>query len=274
MYPPTTLNCARVAVISDFEAPPPDLENCADIVELRLDCAAERDPGLLSRRVKSLRMHYGQDYPFIVTIRSAREFGSWDGDEEQRLACYLAVLEDAEYVDIEAGAGIALALADEAHKRARKLIASWHTDAPPHGREELEEISSALGAFYWKLAASTPTLASVVALARLMQGRDTAQKKPCPVTMGMGAEGALTRVLMPWMGSRLVYGFCAQPAVVSGQVSLPLVSECLALFERGPEQGRNSGGLVDAMRHLYESGEYAGSADWASIERAISDLCA
>lgn len=256
--------CQRVAVVSDFIFSGDQSTGLTHLIELRLDCLRNTDLQVLCSQLLRAREYYGHDRPFIVTLRHPTQYGYWPGNEAQRLDCYLALLPHAEYIDVEADSEIAPALATAVAEQKKHLIVSWHGPLGVRDYRELRAIASALGAKYCKMAAETLTLDDVMRLADMMP--DDIQESPQPVLMGMATEGALTRVLLPWMGSRLVYGFNAQPAVVTGQISLSLINQCLALCE---QHQTDIDALLQAMLSLHQSAEYTGSVSWSTLERRV-----
>src|SRR3989337_4434399 len=89
----------------------------ADIVELRIDYIKNVDlKRLLEKRTK----------PVIVTNRTVREGGKFDGSEEDRIALLkLAIRLQADYVDVEHDS-IQHIRRDTVHRVPTKIIVSYH----------------------------------------------------------------------------------------------------------------------------------------------------
>ena len=179
----------------------------ADLIELRVDGIDRPDLARLRKDVDGLT---------VLTCRSAKEGGAFEGSESDRLA----LLENAtkigfDYVDIEIDA-----LRERPPESSAKLILSHH-DFEGLPKEPAKLIVSALelGADVVKIAARVTSLAEAVALARLGDGLDKEGVAFIPVAMG--PAGVAARILANKLGAAFTYASArGAPPTGPGQVSL------------------------------------------------------
>lgn len=261
--------CKRVALLSDFRLESLKTNNIlkqtVDLIELRLDVLRSVEPEELRKCVVRVRDYYDTNYPFIITLRHSSEYGHWNSDESRRLDCYLALLPEAQYIDVEANAKIALSLSEATAKANKKLILSWHGALKACNYKNLLDKAHKLGAAYCKVACMTNTLDAVFILADMMPIHT--ERMPAPIIMGMGLEGPITRVLLPWLGSKMVYGFCQNQSLVQGQISIGLINECFSYLRYHVDLDC----LLRAIRCLHGHVEYNGAVNWDSLEQKLRD---
>lgn len=165
----------------------------ADLIELRLDTV--RDPDAAGALA-------GRRLPAVVTCRPTWEGGEFAGSEEARKRLLAAALTaGAEYVDIEARAGFDDLIATTG---GRRIVLSAHDfGGLPPDLEARVRAMQATGAEVVKLAVTVTKLSDCVTL------RDVGARmgdREGLVLIGMGDQGAVTRVLPSRFGSRWSYG--------------------------------------------------------------------
>jgi 3-dehydroquinate dehydratase/shikimate dehydrogenase len=169
----------------------------ADMVELRLDGAADPDPAgaVAGRRV-----------PVVVTCRAAWEGGSFRGSEDERRRLLAgAVGAGADYVDVEWRAGFddVVGMAPE-----RVVLSAHDFDGVPADLPGQARAMRASGAGHIKVAVAARGLSDTLPLAEIGRAGGA-------VVVAMGAAGLPTRLLPAWYGSAWTY---AGNAVAPGQV--------------------------------------------------------
>jgi 3-dehydroquinate dehydratase-1 len=198
-----------------------------DLFELRLDhlvrppsvaaatCGATEIVDELEEKVSRLRA------PLIVTARHPQEGGANKLNLRQRRDLLFRFLPHARYIDIELRSAAALRpLCKLARKKNVRRIISFHDlKATPdlRGLQVKARRAKSLGADVFKVATRTDTPAQ---LARLL---DFITKKDLDLAisaMGIGKLGAISRVLLAYRGSALVYGSVAAAGDIEGQMSL------------------------------------------------------
>jgi 3-dehydroquinate dehydratase-1 len=198
-----------------------------DLFELRLDhlvpapsvapasYGAAGIVGELKKKVSRLRA------PLIVTARHPREGGANKLNLRQRRDLLSRFLPHARYIDIELRSAADLRpLCKLARKKNVQRIISFHDlKATPDLRrlQVKARRAKSLGADIFKVATRTDTPAQ---LARLL---DFITKKDLGLAvsaMGIGKLGAVSRVLVAYRGSALVYGSVSAASDIEGQMSL------------------------------------------------------
>jgi 3-dehydroquinate dehydratase-1 len=159
--------------------------------------------------------------PLIVTARHPQEGGANQLNLRQRRDLLSRFLPQARYIDIELRSAAALrSLCKLARKKNVRRIISFHDlrATPDLGRLQFKaRRAKSLGADIFKVATRTDTPAQ---LARLL---DFITKKDLDLAvsaMGIGKLGAISRVLLAYRGSVLVYGSVSAATDVEGQMSL------------------------------------------------------
>lgn len=176
----------------------------ADIIELRLDLMAEFDlPRLLRQR----------PCPVVVTYRSQREGGRFDGREAERIETLRqAAALGAEVIDIEWDSFDRLG--DIAP--ARRMISRHFWQALPPDFQALHGQMAASGAEIVKIAALARRQLDVIPVLETLQ----AAAVPT-VAIAMGPYGVLSRILAPLLGAWLTYAAPGQgQAVAPGQIAI------------------------------------------------------
>jgi 3-dehydroquinate dehydratase-1 len=198
-----------------------------DLFELRLDhlvrppsvaattCGATDIVDELEEIVSRLRA------PLIVTARHPQEGGANRLNFCQRRDLLSRFLPHARYMDIELRSAVALhSLCTLARKKNVRRIISFHDlrATPDLGHLQFKaRRAKSLGADIFKVVTRTDTPAQ---LARLL---DFSTKKDLDLAvsaMGIGKLGAISRVLLAYRGSALVYGSVATATDIEGQMSL------------------------------------------------------
>jgi 3-dehydroquinate dehydratase I len=189
-----------------------------DLFELRLDhlvgpAAAGLDE--LKQKISRLRA------PLIITARHPQEGGANKLNLRQRRELLSRFLPRARYIDIELRSAAAFhSLRKLAQKKNVQRILSFHDlKATPNlrGLQVKARRAKSLGADIFKVATRTDTPHQ---LARLL---DFITKKDPDLSvsaMGIGKLGAISRVLLAYRGSALVYGPVAAASEIEGQMSL------------------------------------------------------
>jgi 3-dehydroquinate dehydratase I len=198
-----------------------------DLFELRLDhlvrppsvaaatCGATDIVDELEEKVSRLRA------PLIVTARHPQEGGANKLNLRQRRDLLFRFLPHARYIDIELRSAAALhSLCKLARKKNVRRIISFHdlkTTPDLRGLQVKARRAKSLGADIFKVATRTDTPAQ---LARLLDFITKKDRDLAVSAMGIGKLGAISRVLLAYRGSALVYGSVAAAGDIEGQMSL------------------------------------------------------
>ena len=200
------------------------------IAELRVDLFARRDPAYAAAQIRRL-----QGLPRLVTIRLAEEGGGWTASEAERIAMYEALLPLADGIDIELRAKAVLdRLAPQAHAQCKLLVVSHHDfEATPPYEVLAETAQRAVeaGADVVKIATQVNDDADIANLARLLHEKPA----PCMVVIGMGDQGAPTRLMFPRDGSLFTFASKGDRASAPGQIAYSRMAVLLGIT--GPQPG-------------------------------------
>ncbi|MEP6769458.1 MAG: type I 3-dehydroquinate dehydratase [Acidobacteriota bacterium] len=182
------------------------LPKAAGAIEYRMDLAGERLPAsvLLSLDPR----------PSIVTWRTAREGGRFEGGASEYRALALEAYEAGAIVDVEHASGL---LADRTlfPDRSRVVVSAHFPFALPRDPEAALAAMSEAGARAVKLVAGSADLHAAFETAALQR-----VARPFPVSVfPMGPASAPGRVLSAHLGAALVYGSAGAPTA-RGQLSI------------------------------------------------------
>jgi 3-dehydroquinate dehydratase-1 len=189
-----------------------------DLFELRLDHLVGPAAAGLDKLEEEMSQLRG---PLIITARHPREGGANQLNLRQRRDLLSRFLPHARYIDIELRSAAALRpVCKLARKKNVRLIISFHDFKATPVLDRLQfkaRRAKSLGADIFKVATRTDTPAQ---LARLL---DFITKKDVDLAvsaMGIGKLGAISRVLLAYRGSALVYGSVVAATDIEGQMSL------------------------------------------------------
>jgi 3-dehydroquinate dehydratase-1 len=185
-----------------------------DLFELRLDHLA----GIIDEvenKLSKLRA------PLIITARHPEEGGANQLNLRQRRELLSRFLPCARYIDIELRSAAALRslIKSAREKNVRRIISFHDLKATPDlgGLQLKARRAQSLGADIFKVATRIDT---PVQLARLLDFTTKKDTGLAVSAMGIGKLGAISRVLLAYRGSTLVYGSVAPASDIEGQMSL------------------------------------------------------
>ncbi|WP_432836460.1 type I 3-dehydroquinate dehydratase [Dactylosporangium sp. CA-092794] len=206
-----------------------------DLAELRIDWYGDTDPGHVRRAIAPFR---AAGLATLATIRSKAEGGYWPGDDAERLRLFEAVLPEVDAVDIElSSAGILPGVVAAARTADRPVIVSYHDFARTPEEPALRatvEAAAAAGADLVKISTMVHRPADLRVLAGLLM------RYPSMIVIGMGTEGAGSRVFFPLLGSRITYSAIGgRPA--PGQLPFAETVRLLETFSPGYAARRSAG---------------------------------
>ena len=183
----------------------PEVAELCDIVEFRADALAA-DLGGIAQSMDDCPL------PALLTVRDPVEGGMGKLDRDARHALYFQLLPHADFVDIEiANLKQYPELLEEAQRHGTIVIASFHDF---NGTPDLDWLLSRI---YEAKAAGVDTVKlATTTNVNLELGRLSALQEIAILpmsTMGMGALGRVSRLLLATMGSVLNYGYLDHPTI-------------------------------------------------------------
>ncbi|HET8687573.1 MAG TPA: type I 3-dehydroquinate dehydratase [Methanosarcina sp.] len=229
---------AVVAVILEnpLETSKKAAEMGADILEIRLDLLGIRDFEAAAETIRKIKSETG--LPVIVTNRSNKEGGKWEGKETERIGLLtnlLSIKDGPDAVDIELSAE--REERDSVVKAARAcgktIIISSHNFSKTPVFEEMKVIfeeAFPAGADIVKLAVMPHSMRDVLDLLRVtLDARETGR---AVCTIAMGKLGKHTRVIAPFYGSVLTYASIEGAASAApGQLPVNELKKIMELLE-------------------------------------------
>jgi 3-dehydroquinate dehydratase-1 len=201
-------------------------EQGADILEARIDLFRSTEIEYIIKSLK--RIKQTSHLPIIGTIRRPADGGRKSMPENTRLEIFKAIIPLVDCVDGEIDAPITDEVIRLAKRRKKKVIISYHNfkETPPDQQlVKLIRKGKAKGGDIIKLALMSRTEEDVTRLLGLTyQHRDDHI-----ITISMGKKGQITRVIAPFFGSLLTYGYVDSP-VAPGQLSIGELKKMMNLL--------------------------------------------
>ncbi len=210
---PSTSTAAAVEAIRSLEKP--------DIVELRLDYAAER--------LDLARLRESTSIPLIATARLPAQGGRWVGGEGERQRLLISAARAGfDYVDVEADSVSLAELVGKLHERRASVVVSRHSvDRVPSLDEALATHGEAkrAGADVVKVVGTATSPADNLPCIEYLA------REPGNVSFAMGTHGVPSRVLSPLVGGAWTYASAAEGSEVApGQMTLASLREAYRLM--------------------------------------------
>lgn len=223
---PWRKSCLRVGTITTREGLKKlaKKQPFADLIEVRYDTL--RRDGLDE---EALRAHLQKrQNPVLLTLRTTREGGSYPWKSRERVLLFHNLLSDVDAIDVELqNIPLVREVLTAARAQGRGIILSAHSTHRKltlgRGERWLEQFRKHRADVY-KIAAFARTRKDLGVLARLILDHPELRLG----AMATGPMAVLSRLVLPILGSKLVYGYLDAPAV-KGQPSLeeiaPLVPD-------------------------------------------------
>ncbi len=193
-----------------------DLPDSVDVFELRADVY---DPAnahaLIQKRLGDLAV-----LPTLLTVRSAKEGGFWQGSEAERLSLIKSLITEVDGVDVELTSAIATEVIAIAHENNKVVVGSYHnfTDTPPTWTlDALGSKALELDVDYVKVATTVTRQRELMRLTDFTFDQAVHSAIP-PISVAMGPYGPMSRVTLPFYGSRLTYASADANPVANGQL--------------------------------------------------------
>jgi len=195
----------------------------ADVVELRLDLCAGRDP---TSAIETAQRAQALGKPLLATVRSHAEGGTGGLDDADRHALYEAVVPYADALDIELASPLCDTVVALARRHGKLAIASSHDfeRTPPSATLAARLADGARRADVVKIAATAGEPNDLGRLVDLLR-----QPGGPRIVIAMGAHGTASRLFFPLLGSLLTYSFAGAPTA-PGQIALAELYDALRLY--------------------------------------------
>lgn len=195
----------------------------ADCIELRVDELRVPTPaGAIAAADAARRL----GKPLVGTVRWSAEGGAGTLSDAQRRALYEALAPRVDGLDVELRSPLCDEIVALARRHGRLAIVSAHCfDATP-ADAALQDLLADGGrrGDVVKIATATRGPADLARLVDLLR-----RPGPPRIVIGMGAEGAATRVFFPLLDSLLTYSFAGTPTA-PGQLGLAALYDALRQY--------------------------------------------
>jgi len=218
--------CLRIGTITTLEGLKKlaKKQPLADLIEVRYDIL--RRDGLDEEALKAHLLK--RQNPVLLTLRTTREGGSYPWKSRERVLLFHSLLAVVDAIDVELqNIPLVREVLIAARAQGRGIILSAHSTTRKltlgRGERWLDQFRKHRADVY-KIAAVARTRKDLGVLARLVLDHPELRLG----AMAVGPMAALSRQVLPILGSKLVYGYLDAPAA-KGQPSLeeiaPLVPD-------------------------------------------------
>ena len=204
------------------------LNSGAGLLELRIDTFRNRSVGPLAEEVRGLKSRgWAADVPLIITVRSSAEGGKFSMGDKRRKEIFTALMEWADYIDIELSSAAAFKdVISTARRKGKQVILSYHNFAstPTSGAlAKLVKRARGAGADIVKIAAAVKTPGELKRLCSLLGEHKNL------IVIAMGRFGRSSRVFFPILGSLMTYGSVTE-STAPGQLSVRTIKKEFELY--------------------------------------------
>ncbi|MCC4770534.1 type I 3-dehydroquinate dehydratase [Methanosarcina sp. DH2] len=216
-------------------------EKGTDILEVRLDLLGVKDLERAAETVREIKSETG--LPVIVTNRSRKEGGKWEGKERERTGLLTGLLSFKDGPDKNGPDAVDIELFADREERdkvikvakeyGKTVIVSSHDFLKTPSLQEMKAILEEMflsGADIAKLAVMPQSMEDVLNLLRVTLDFRGAGKSVC--TIAMGEQGKHTRVIAPLYGSVLTYASMEKDsAAAPGQLPVDEVKKIMEMLK-------------------------------------------
>ena len=221
----------RIAAILHNRLPAGTLKSLqkrgADLVEARIDLFHPFKVDAITTALK--RIKELAKMPVIGTIRRPGDGGSKGIPEPLRLEIFKAVIPYVDCVDIEIDAPIVDDVIGLTKGKGRRVITSYHNfdETPPDRRLAIIiRQGKNRGGDIVKLAVMARETEDILRLMALTER----YKELHLITIAMGKTGRISRLVAPFFGSHITYGYVTAP-VAPGQFSVAQIKRVFDLIK-------------------------------------------
>lgn len=207
-----------------------------DMIELRLDYFENLKKEVLEETVGIIR-DYEEDTAILATFRTKAEGGEREIEKEEYQSLLMNLMEWklADAVDVEyfMGEEICNALVEQARKQGVVTVFSNHDFKKTPDREEMKDRlrnMKKLGGDVVKIAVMPQSMKDVYELLGITTEMKEELQSPV-ITMSMGKEGMISRLIGESTGSCLTFG-AGKAASAPGQISAKELKEVLEIIHK------------------------------------------
>lgn len=198
-----------------------------DIIELRVDMFSKLSCNFVSGTFKKMQKKLSK--PILGTIRMKSEGGKVFIKDTQRYDLFKAIIPLADMIDIEIQSTLFEPVVKLAHNFGKSVIASYHNFKITPREAFLSAMlskSKRAGADLTKLALKANSMNDVARLLRFTMDH----KEMNLITISLGKTGMVSRVINPFFGSLITYGYIGSPKA-DGQMHVQQLAKQLRTYD-------------------------------------------
>lgn len=179
-----------------------------DLLELRVDLFRSLSETYVQDVFSRVKKRFRK--PVLCTIRSTAEGGGRSMDENKRYALFRALIPLADMADIEVRSRLFKDIIRLSHKCKKPVIASYHNFT----------LTPTDTFFLSMLAKARQGPADIIKLAVRARNREDVARLTCftmehrrnnLITISLGKQGRASRLINPFFGSLVTYGYVGKP---------------------------------------------------------------
>lgn len=201
---------SQLATLENFQKNSSIFSGC-DLIEIRIDEYMDLD------KTEEILAETAKKIPILLTIRTNKEGGTWEIDEQKRFTLFQRFAPYAKAFDLEILSDLMATKSRQNFAMDSTAIASFHDFEKTPDKDFLNDIISqghSWGADVIKLACKVNKAEDIKLLKNFLQ--ENTSHNLCII--GMGEEALETRIQFPALGSKLSYGF-TDISAAPGQIS-------------------------------------------------------
>lgn len=192
------------------------------LIELRID---KFNLSKIEPVLKTLKALKKSGFSIIGTIRIKKEGGYFTASENKRLELFQKVIPFVDAVDVELRSAICKSVVRLAKKKKKPVIISFHDFKKTPSDQNLASIlkkSKQAGADIVKIAATAGKRSDLTRILNFL----AANRDKNLIIISMGTIGTISRLVFPFLGSLVSYGFVSK-STAPGQLPAGELSKVL-----------------------------------------------
>jgi len=220
-----------VLVITDQESNAQIKSLGVALLEIRTDLFKKLDPSYIVDQIKHRKL---LKTPLLLTVRNQKQEGAIKNfSDDQKWQIITTALPLVDMVDIELSSPLLKQTIVLARRLKKKVIVSSHYfKAMPTNLETVFKKSLSTRADIVKIAAKASGFDDVLTMlnfTRRHSGAGHRQHKHPLITMCLGPQGAISRLILPAAGSLYTYTFLNKPSA-PGQIDIATLKSHLKIY--------------------------------------------
>jgi 3-dehydroquinate dehydratase I len=220
----SNINSHIALVITDQETNAQIKSLGVGLLELRADLFKKLDPAYIVDQIKRRKL---LKIPLLLTLRNQKNEGAVKiFSDEKKWQIISAALPLVDMIDIELSSSLLKQVMIKTRKLGKKVIVSSHyLQGTPKDLEPILKKSLSARADIVKIAAKANSMDDVMTMLNFTHRH----RKQSLITMSLGPLGAISRIVLPAMGSLYTYTFLNKPTA-AGKVDVVTLKSHLKVY--------------------------------------------